>query len=368
MKKTLALAIAIVMICACALTVSAAEVADLDCAAWWTAHTEGIAITEEGVDISFVNTTYADATLNWNGPLYVLYSASEPVVNGADYAEYWVQRGDNYGWNLANGNTGENADALAAAGISMVSECADWDALWASFVDNLKAGCNVSIHAQLVGGNAVVTMELQTLKMVTTVPVDTTKAVYLSLSGEMTKLSGITVEAASTAPSAAPQIADGKYILSCGDLTIGTLAADKTYGYLPAGSLSEHTDSDVVTITNTADGKFTITDSLGRMLYMKGTFNSFNVGESTEGYEWILEDAGDGTYYLKNVEKEKYVSYSEAYSTWGSYADKADSGKLVLTSLNGGSDDSNTPTGDMIGVVVALLAVSGMGITVLKKK
>lgn len=368
MKKTLALAIAIVMICACALTVSAAEVADLDCAAWWTAHTEGIAITEEGVDISFVNTTYADATLNWNGPLYVLYSASEPVVNGTDYAEYWVQRGDNYGWNVATGNTGENADALAAVGITMVSECADWDALWASYVDNLKAGCDVKIRAQLVDGNAVITMEVQTLKMVTTVPVDTSKTTYISLSGEMTVLSGITVEPIKSEPVDSG-IKSGRYTISWGDLTFAALSQDLGYGYPAAGSLSAPADTDVITITVQDDGTFTIADAYGRLFYMKGDYNSFNVGEEpSEGSLWTLEDAGDGTYYLKNVEKGKYVSYSEKYSSWGCYADKAESGKLVLTNLDAGSDDTNTPTGDMIGVVVALLAVSGMGIAVLKKK
>jgi hypothetical protein len=170
---------------------------------------------------------------------------------------------------------------------------------------------------------------------------------------------------------------DGQYILSWGDLTFSALAAEKNYGYCPAGSLAAYTDADVVTIKNTTDGKFTITDALGRIVYMTGTYNSFNVAaEATEGHEWILEEAGEGVYYLKNVEKGKYVSYSEQYSTWGSYAEKADSGKLTITAVTpaeGGPEDGVNsgdadPTGDMIGVVIALLAVSGMGITVLKKR
>ena len=184
---------------------------------------------------------------------------------------------------------------------------------------------------------------------------------------------------ASEAPDepAIATLEDGQYILSWGDLTFSALAAEKNYGYCPAGSLAAYTDADVVTIKNTADGKFTITDSLGRIVYMTGTYNSFNVAaEATEGYEWVLEDAGNGLYYLKNVEKGKYVSYSEQYSTWGSYADKAASGKLTITAVTpsgGNPDDGGTEggadnTGDMIGVVIALLAVSGMGITVLKKR
>ena len=165
-------------------------------------------------------------------------------------------------------------------------------------------------------------------------------------------------------------IENGQYIISWGDLTFSALAAEKSYGYCPAGSLAAYTEADVVTVTNTADGKFTITDSLGRIVYMKGTYNSFNVGEATEGHEWVLEDAGDGKVWLKNVLMGKYVSYSEQYGTWGCYADKYDSGKLTLTPVNAGSGDEggSDETGDMIGVVIALLAVSGMGITVLKKK
>ncbi len=168
--------------------------------------------------------------------------------------------------------------------------------------------------------------------------------------------------AAAEAPAAPTAVEDGQYILSWGDLTFGALPADKGYGYPAAGSLTASASTDVVTIKNTADGKFTITDSLGRLVYMKGDYNSFNVGETTEGHEWVLEEAGEGVFYLKNVEKGKYVSYSEQYSSWGCYADKADSGKLTLTAVK------NDDAGDMIGVVIALLAVSGMGITVLKKK
>ena len=369
MKKILALAIAVIMICACAFTASAAEktLADVDSPAFWGAHSEGIEITAEGVDVSFLSTSYAEAASNWEGPMYILYTAEEAKVNGAGYVEYWVQRGDNWGW-IGATNTGDMA-AVNALGITMESTCADWDALWANYVANCKAGCEVKIHAALVDGKAVVTMELQTLKIVTSVPVPADKPVYLSLSGEKAKLTNIKV----TTPDPAPEgitLEDGQYILSWGDLTFSALAEDKGYGYCPAGSLAAYTDADVVTITNTADGKFTITDSLGRTVYMKGTYNSFNVGtDVTEGHEWVLEDAGDGKVYLKNVEKGKYVSYSEQYTTWGCYADKADSGKLTVTAVNaGGNEGGSDETGDMIGIVIALLAVSGMGITVLKKK
>ncbi len=185
-------------------------------------------------------------------------------------------------------------------------------------------------------------------------------------------------------------VEDGQYILSWGDLTFAALAEDKTYGYCPAGSAAAPVETDIVTITNTADGKFTIQDSYGRYVYMKGNYNSFNVGaEAIESYEWILEDAGEGKVYLKNVGKEKYVSYTEQYFTWGSYADKAESGLLVIASAAAEpeqptepsvaptepavaptepSGEPNVPTGDAIGAIVALLAISGVAVVALKKK
>lgn len=193
MKKILALAIAVMMICVCAISVSAAEttLADVDSPAFWGAHSSGIEITAEGVDITFTSTSYEDAANNWEGPMYILFTDTEPKVNATldQYKEYWVQRGDNWGW-IGETNTGDMA-AVNALGITMVSTCADWDALWANFVANCKAGCEVKIHAELQEGNAVITMELQGLSMVTTVPVDTDKPVYLALSGEKVKLSNI---------------------------------------------------------------------------------------------------------------------------------------------------------------------------------
>lgn len=194
MKKILALAIAVMMICVCAFSVSAAETAlpDVDSPAFWGGHSAGIEVTAEGVDITFTSTTYAEATDWFHGPIYILFTADEAKVNGAGYAEYWVQRGDNAGWSpLAN--TWEGMATLNGAGITMESTCENWDALWATWLDNLKAGCEVKIHAELQENNAVITMELQTLKMVTTIPVDTTKTVYLSLSGEKATLTNIVV-------------------------------------------------------------------------------------------------------------------------------------------------------------------------------
>ena len=127
-------------------------------------------------------------------------------------------------------------------------------------------------------------------------------------------------------------VEDGKYVIACGDLTFAALAEDKGYGYPVAGSASALTDADYVTITNVADGQFTMQDCFGRYIYMKGSYNSFNVSAEmpTEGYLWVLEET-EGGLMLKNVEKEKYLAYSEQYSSWGCYAEVTANFVLTVT-------------------------------------
>lgn len=78
----------------------------------------------------------------------------------------------------------------------------------------------------------------------------------------------------------------------------------------------------VVTLGKTDNG-FTLLNGWSQYIYMSGTFNSFNVTSSvpTEGGEWTLSENGDGTFALKNVEKNKTVKLTyvnEKYS-FGAY-------------------------------------------------
>ena len=158
MKKILALAIAVMMICVCAISVSAAQTTlpDSDGTAWWVNHTEGVEVTEEGVEITFTNTTYADATGNWNGPLFVAYTGDEAKVNGAGYVEYWVTRGDIWGW----GNAAYYGANMAAAGITFTTNLDETWGSWEQFLATLKAGAEGKITAKLVDGKLEATMTI----------------------------------------------------------------------------------------------------------------------------------------------------------------------------------------------------------------
>lgn len=209
-KKFFALALAVVMLVSGAMTTMAATT-ELDCNGWWSGHTEGYEVTADGVTIEFTSTTYETAVNNWDGPLYVLFSADtnntlgNKVTDLAGYVEYFVARGDAYAWSgagIANADlVGKNTnDAVYADYYTKDETNADWD----NFLANAKAGAKGTITAKLEGSNAVVTMDFNTVKTTATIPVDTTKTVYICLTGENTKLTGITevvAEPDTTTPS-----------------------------------------------------------------------------------------------------------------------------------------------------------------------
>ena len=206
MKRFLSTILVIAMLMSMAITTTATTtdpitLPDLDCPGWWSAHTEGIKVTEEGVTITFTNTTYESATGNHNCPLFILYTGDEAKVQGAGYCEYWVHRADNFGWGN-NGYYGVTLadetffntnflDNLTAAGISRNGFYTD--TCWDTLLTDLKAGCECIVYAYLEGNNAVVTISCAGVVNTMTLPVDTTKDVYLSLTGELCTLSNIQV-------------------------------------------------------------------------------------------------------------------------------------------------------------------------------
>ncbi len=192
MKKLIAIVMAVALVMSFALTASAAE--SLDCTGWWTAHTAGAEITEAGITITFKNTTYADAANNWNGPLWVLYTGDEAKVNGAGYAEYWVERGDVYGWAGAALGTGNSADAASLEALGVTHELT-YPADWAVWLEGLKAGLDCTVNAKREGGNIVVKMVVGEATSVVTVPFPADKTAYISLSGELCTLTNIEVTA-----------------------------------------------------------------------------------------------------------------------------------------------------------------------------
>lgn len=163
--------------------------------------------------------------------------------------------------------------------------------------------------------------------------IDLTKAeVWVTVNADNSY--SLSYEAPAGEEPAVPTLEDGKYVIAWNGLTFAALEESSPYGYAPAGNAAEPVETDHITITNVADGQFTMQDCYGRYLYMKGTYNSFNVSEELpeSGYLWVLEET-EGGFFIKNVDKEKYISYSEQYVTWGCYASTYPSGVVTFAEV-----------------------------------
>ena len=191
---------------------------------------------------------------------------------------------------------------------------------------------------------------------VTAQPEDVTftlKATVKDASGNSESISFSYYVPATTAASAA--IANGTYVISTNGLSFAALDATYSYGYANAnavtisdGTVSGHSGVDVVTITN-VDGGVTIQDIYGRYMYLKGSYNSFNVDTTApeEGHIWEIKLDGDN-YILVNTMNQKTIAYSTTYSSWGAYLDLTDdhSSALSITAATAPAGDS---TGDGSG-------------------
>ena len=117
------------------------------------------------------------------------------------------------------------------------------------------------------------------------------------------------------------------YIPSAG-IAATAIDASKTYGYLYTQAVTETsgtiTASSALGFTLEATtGGFFIKDSNGKYLFMKGTYNSFNVAETADandaGYIWNVTIQADGTAQIMNTGMNKWIQYSAQYTSFGAY-------------------------------------------------
>lgn len=169
------------------------EMDNLSIEGFWTVHTPGIEI-QSGKTYTF--TFDAKSKLSGeNGqvyycPVYVVYTNSEAKVNNdsADYKEYFVCRADNYGWTSA-GNTFEGTQGAGYLfETNAVPEGDDW---LAAYKATMAAGTKGTITAKLSGNNVIVVYDIAGVKTTSTIPVDTSKPVYLGLTGEQVDVTNI---------------------------------------------------------------------------------------------------------------------------------------------------------------------------------
>ena len=190
---------------------------------------------------------------------------------------------------------------------------------------------------------------------------------------------------------AAASIADGEYVIVCPAYNKALSSAkalneDGSASFYNAGvdvtvsgsTVTGYGDTEKWTVTNNEDGTITISQN-GQNLALAAKYSSMNLGEVND--KWVLEDAGNGLYYVKNDARGNYIEWYDSYSNWSTYGTINDEALFALqfVSLNvqepnepsepSEPSEPNQPTGDLsvAGLVVAMMAATA-GVVVLAKK
>lgn len=124
-------------------------------------------------------------------------------------------------------------------------------------------------------------------------------------------------------------VSGNKYAIMAADSVATFFFEEKEYGYLPSkamnnvnGKYIEAVECAGFTLTS-VDGGYTIQDDLGRYIYRKGTYNSFNFAaeKPAGGAVWSISFDNEG--YVTVANDGYTVYYSTKYESYGCYpADK----------------------------------------------
>ena len=85
---------------------------------------------------------------------------------------------------------------------------------------------------------------------------------------------------------------------------------------LEDGTLSGFTAADVWTVADNGDGTWSFSYD-GQNIGMGDSFSSMPLGEKND--KWVLEDAGNGLYYIKNTVRGAYMEWYAEKNNWSSY-------------------------------------------------
>lgn len=113
------------------------------------------------------------------------------------------------------------------------------------------------------------------------------------------------------------------------------------------GTLSGYTDADVWTVAENEDGTYSFSYN-GQNIGMGDSFSSMPLGEKND--KWVLEDAGNGLYYVKNTVREAYMEWYDSNGSWSAYYNIAEGSEGMfalkfykVTDVPGGSDEPDEP-------------------------
>ena len=114
---------------------------------------------------------------------------------------------------------------------------------------------------------------------------------------------------------------------------------------LEDGTLSGFTAADVWTVADNGDGTWSFSYD-GQNIGMGDSFSSMPLGEKND--KWVLEDAGNGLYYIKNTVRGAYMEWYAEKNNWSSYGkiSAGSEGMFALTFYEV-TDLPEPPSGDL---------------------
>ena len=123
------------------------------------------------------------------------------------------------------------------------------------------------------------------------------------------------------------------------------------------GSLTGYGATEVWTVGGDAESGFTFTSNGGKTLSMADGYSSAYPGAG-EHETWLLEEAGEGTYYLKNADRGNYLRWDDGdYQDWTTTT-QADQKTAVAFRVLGAGELPEEPA-DVSGLEVRATPVSG---------
>ena len=162
-------------------------------------------------------------------------------------------------------------------------------------------------------------------------------------------------ESGSGEPGDTAPIADGDRVVIYAPAYGKALSAEYN-GYYNAGTdvteesdgtLSGYTDADVWTVAENEDGTYSFSYN-GQNIGMGDSFSSMPLGEKND--KWVLEDAGNGLYYVKNTVRGAYMEWYDSNGNWSAYYNIAEGSEGMfalkfykVTDVPGGSDEPDEP-------------------------
>ena len=127
---------------------------------------------------------------------------------------------------------------------------------------------------------------------------------------------------------------------------------------LSGDTLSGYTDAEVWTVIDNGDGTWSFSYG-GQKLGMDTDFTSMPLGGVND--KWVLEDAGNGLWYIKNTVREAYIEWYDSNSNWSAYYNiNAGSESLFAQAfykVSGDTPDPEEP--ETISIADALAAADG---------